>query len=174
MKRKGFLLLEALISLFILTSLALSIVPLATETARVIDSLARRGRLSSEALSVSDYMTEKIRNGRRMAQAPVSGDRYTYYDLNERDVEARYTFYIDREKLKLLLYNGLSEPVTGEKTGTGETIIFSPSEDPVFSQEMGALHLHFLMEHKNGIDQVDCETSVIPYADLYKKGQPYV
>ena len=165
MKRKGFLLLEALISLFILTSLALSIFPLATETARVIDSLARRGRLSSEALSVSDYMTE---------QAPVSGDRYTYYDLNERDVEARYTFYIDREKLKLLLYNGLSEPVTGEKTGTGETIIFSPSEDPVFSQEMGALHLHFLMEHKNGIDQVDCETSVIPYADLYKKGQPYV
>ena len=148
MKRKGFLLLEALISLFILTSLALSIFPLATETARVIDSLARRGRLSSEALSVSDYMTEKIRNGRRMAQAPVSGDRYTYYDLNERDVEARYTFYIDREKLKLLLYNGLSEPVTGEKTGTGETIIFSPSEDPVFSQEMGALHLHFLMEHK--------------------------
>ena len=53
MKRKGFLLLEALISLFILTSLALSIFPLATETARVIDSLARRGRLSSEALSVS-------------------------------------------------------------------------------------------------------------------------
>lgn len=50
MKRKGFLLLEALISLFILTSLALSIFPLATETARVIDSLARRGRLSSEAL----------------------------------------------------------------------------------------------------------------------------
>lgn len=95
MKRKGFLLLEALISLFILTSLALSIFPLATETARVIDSLARRGRLSSESLSVSDYMTEKIRNGRRMAQAPVSGDRYTYYDLNERDVEARYTFYID-------------------------------------------------------------------------------
>lgn len=140
----------------------------------MIDSLARRGRLSSEVLSVSDYMTEKFRNGRRMAQAPVSGDRYTYYDLNERDVEARYTFYIDREKLKLLLYNGLSEPVTGEKTGTGETIIFSPSEDPVFSQEMGALHLHFLMEHKNGIDQVDCETSVIPYADLYKKGQPYV
>lgn len=40
MKRKGFLLLEALISLFILTSLALSIFPLATETARVIDSLA--------------------------------------------------------------------------------------------------------------------------------------
>lgn len=120
-------------------------------------------------------MTEKIRKGRRMAQVPVSGDRYTYYDLNERDVEARYTFYIDREKLKLLLYNGLSEPVTGEKTGTGETIIFSPSEeDPVFSQEMGALRLHFLMEHKNGIDQVDCETSVIPYADLYKKGQPYV
>lgn len=54
MKRKGFLLLEALISLFILTSLALSIFPLATETARVIDSLARRGRLSSEVLSVSE------------------------------------------------------------------------------------------------------------------------
>ena len=48
MKRKGFLLLEALISLFILTSLALSIFPLATETARVIDSLARRGRLSRD------------------------------------------------------------------------------------------------------------------------------
>lgn len=79
MKRKGFLLLEALISLFILTSLALSIFPLATETARVIDSLARRGRLSSEVLSVSDYMTERsgTAGGWHRHRSPATGTRTT-------------------------------------------------------------------------------------------------
>ena len=80
---------------------------------------------------------------------------------------------MDREKLKLQLYNDNVQPLTGEYTGP-EAYAFLPGRPSLFRQvEGGPVTISFTMHHQMmGMDR-DFETSVIPYAEFYKKGEVY-
>ena len=174
MKRKGFLLLEALAGLLLISALAASVFPLAGRVANLLALDEIRGKMGETGLFAMDFMTEKIRNTKNTAVQPLGSSSYTYYAKNERGAISPYRFSLNQEKLKLTLYNGLVEPVTGEKSGSGEEIPLAEGEKGLFRrQALGPLHVSFTLGQAKEGQQRDFETSILPYADFYEKGKIY-
>lgn len=172
MKRKGFLLLEALMALLLISGLAISVFPLAGRLSGALILGGFKGRMGETGLFAMDFMTEKVRNTEKSSISPVN-ERFTYSVRNGEDVLS-YWLYLDRQKLKVLLYNGHVEPITGEETGSTEEIPVIAGKDGLFRRQgKGPLHMSFsLLRPVEGI-RSDFETSILPYADFYEKGKVY-
>ena len=175
-KRKGLFLLEALLALLILASLAAALFPLAGHVAEAEMLASVRGKLGSQGLFAMDFMVEKIRNNRRiMASGGVHGNRYDYRAMTENGTLGTYQFFEDQDKLKILLYNGVVQPVTGDRGGHVEEYVFRhPEGGRLFEQtDGGPVTISFTLARPIGRESVDFETAVIPYADFYGKGKNY-
>ena len=173
MRRKGMLLMDALMALFVLSALAVMMAPLAGEWFSAMERGRVGTKLSETGLFAMDFMVEKIRNNRHSAAGGVRGNSYDYRDFTARGTEGTYRFFVDREKLKLQLYNGNIQPLTGEYTGP-EAYAFLPGRPSLFRQaEGGPVTISFTMHHQMKRLDRDFETSVIPYADFYGKGKVY-
>lgn len=172
MKRKGFLLLEALMALLLISGLAISVFPLAGRLSGALILGGFKGRMGETGLFAMDFMTEKVRNTEKPSISPVN-ERFTYSVRNGEDVLS-YRLYLDRQKLKVLLYNGHVEPITGEETGSTEEIPVIAGKDGLFRRQgKGPLHMSFsLLRPVEGI-RSDFETSILPYADFYEKRKVY-
>lgn len=171
MKRKGFLLLEALIALLLIAAAASAVFPVAGNIGRAILSGRLFGDMGETALFAVDFMTEKIRNDLTPMKKPVQGSRFDYHDWNEYNQQSRYTLYLEDEKLKVELYNGVRQPVTGGEKGD-ESIAFQAGS-PLFYQEGGGpVHIRFILHHRKGKER-EYETSILSYADFYRKGDVY-
>lgn len=182
MKRKGFLLLEALMALLLISGLAISVFPLAGRLSGALILGGFKGRMGETGLFAMDFMTEKVRNTEKPSISPVN-ERFTYSVRNEEGVNEEgvneegvlsYRLYLDQQKLKVLLYNGHVEPITGEETGSTEEIPVIAGKDGLFRRQgKGPLHMSFsLLRPVEGI-RSDFETSILPYADFYEKGKVY-
>ena len=183
--RKGFLLLEALAALLLISSLGAAVFPLAGQAARALMAGSMRGEMGEAALFVMDLMTEKVRNNLDpMPAKEIKRDRYAFhewryiYDEKKKEytkIKGKYVFYKDGEKLKINIHGDNIQPITGEKSKGEEDIAFESREgEPVFRQEKsGPVHMVFRLRHRMGKIEEDYETSVIPYADFYRKGKPY-
>lgn len=173
MRRKGVILLDGLMALFLISALAMMVLPLAASWFSALERGRTGTKLSETGLFAMDFMVEKIRNNRHSAAGGVRGISYDYRDFTARGTERTYRFFVDREKLKLRLYNGNIQPLTGEYTGP-EAYAFLPGRPSLFRQvEGGPVTISFTMHHQMmGMDR-DFETSVIPYADFYKKRKVY-
>lgn len=179
MRRKGVILLDGLMALFLISALAMMVLPLAGAWFSALERGRTGTKLSETGLFAMDFMVEKIRNNRHSAAGGVRGNSYDYRDFTARGTEETYRFegiyrfFVDREKLKLQLYNDNIQPLTGEYTGP-EAYAFLPGRPSLFRQaEGGPVTISFTMHHQMmGMDR-DFETSVIPYADFYKKGEVY-
>ena len=78
MKRKGFIFMEVLLALLLLSALAAAVFPILEQTAGAMAFMDRRGRAVSEAVFAADFMIEKIRNNLRASAAQMSGNVYRY------------------------------------------------------------------------------------------------
>lgn len=173
MRRKGMLLLDALMALFLLSALAVMMAPLAGEWFSAMERSRVGTKLSETGLFAMDFMVEKIRNNRKPMAGVVEGNRYDYRAFTGEGIDDTYRFFVDREKLKLQLYNDTIQPVTGEYTGP-EAYAFLPGKKSLFHQEGGGpVVISFTMHHQMKRMDRDFETSVIPYADFYEKGKVY-
>lgn len=173
MRRKGMLLLDALMALFLLSALAVMMAPLAGEWFSAMERSRVGTKLSETGLFAMDFMVEKIRNNRKTMAGVVKGDRYDYQAVTGEGIDDTYRFFVDREKLKLQLYNDTIQPVTGEYTGP-EAYAFLPGKKSLFHQEGGGpVVISFTMHHQMKRMDRDFETSVIPYADFYGKEKAY-
>lgn len=65
MKRKGFILMEVLLALLLLSALAAAVFPILGQTAGAMAFMDRRGRAVNEAVFAADFVIEKIRNNLR-------------------------------------------------------------------------------------------------------------
>lgn len=173
MRRKGMLLLDGLMALFVLSALAVMMAPLAGEWFSAMERGRVGTKLSETGLFAMDFMVEKIRNNRKPMAGVVKENRYDYQAFTGEGIDDTYRFFVDREKLKLQLYNDTIQPVTGEYTGP-EAYAFLPGEPSLFHQEGGGpVVISFTMHHQMKRLDRDFETSVIPYADFYGKGKVY-
>ena len=121
MKRRGYILLEALIALFLIASLSAVLYPFAAEAVRAVDLMAKRSRIAGEGLYAMDFMTEQLRNALKRGEASsISGDTYSYEAYDQSGEEKTYRFFLDQEKLKLDVYGRTTEPVTGTTSGKEE------------------------------------------------------
>ena len=173
MRRKGVILLDGLMALFLISALVMMVLPLAGSWLSALERGRTGTKLSETGLFAMDFMVEKIRNNRIRADGGVRGNGYNYQAFTAGGGEGTYRFFVDREKLKLQLPNDSTQPVTGEYTGL-EVYAFLPGQPSLFRQvEGGPVTISFTMHHQMmGMDR-DFETSVIPYADFYKKGEVY-
>ena len=176
MKRRGYILLEALIALFLIASLSAVLYPFAAEAVRAVDLMAKRSRIAGEGLYAMDFMTEQLRNALNRGEASsISGDTYSYEAYNQSG-EAKvktYRFFLDQEKLKLDVYGRTTEPVTGTTSGKEEYAL-TCEEGPLFVKNgEGALAISFSILHRPSGEMMDFRTSLLSYADFYRKGQRY-
>lgn len=173
MRRKGMLLPDALMALFLLSALAVMMAPLAGEWFSAMERSRVGTKLSETGFFAMDFMVEKIRNNRKTMAGVVKGDRYDYQAVTGEGTDGTYRFFVDQEKLKLQLYNDSIQPITGEYTGP-EAYAFLPGKKSLFQQEGGGpVVISFTMHHQMKRLDRDFETSVIPYADFYGKGKAY-
>lgn len=174
MKRRGYILLEALIALFLIASLSAVLYPFAAEAVRAADLMAKRSRIAGEGLYAMDFMTEQLRNNlERETASLISGDTYSYYAYNQSGEVKTYRFFLDQEKLKLDVYGRTTEPVTGTTSGKEEYAL-TCEEGPLFAKNgEGSLAISFSILHRPSGEMMDFRTSLLPYADFYRKGQRY-
>ncbi len=174
MKRRGYILLEALIALFLIASLSAVLYPFAAEAVRAVDLMAKRSRIAGEGLYAMDFMTEQLRNALKRGEASsVSGDTYSYEAYNQSGEEKTYRFFRDQEKLKLDVYGMTTEPVTGT-TSRKEEYALTCEEGPLFVKNgEGALAISFSILYRPSGEMMDFRTSLLSYADFYRKGQRY-
>lgn len=174
MKRRGYILLEALIALFLIASLSAALYPFAAEAVRAVDLMAKRSRIAGEGLYAMDFMTEQLRNAlKRETASSISGDTYSYYAYNQSGEEKTYRFFLDQEKLKLDVYGATKEPVTGATSGKEEYAL-TCEEGPLFIKHgESALAMSFSIVHRSSGETMHFQTSLLSYADFYRKGQRY-
>ncbi len=178
MKRRGYILLEALIALFLIASLSAALYPFAAEAVRAVDLMAKRSRIAGEGLYAMDFMTEQLRNTlKRGTDASISGNAYSYEaysrTYNSQAKTKTYRFFLDQEKLKLDVYGMTTEPVTGTTSGKEEYAL-TCEEGPLFVKNReGALAISFSILHRSSGEMMDFRTSLLSYADFYRKGQRY-
>ena len=182
MKRRGYILLEALIALFLIASLSAMLYPFAAEAVRAVDLMAKRSRIAGEGLYAMDFMTEQLRNAlQRGTDASISGNAYSYEAYSQtynQSGEAKtktktYRFFLDQEKLKLDVYGMTTQPVTGTTSGKEEYAL-TCEEGPLFVKNgEGSLAISFSILHRSSGEMMDFRTSLLSYADFYRKGQRY-
>ncbi len=171
-KRKGYFLLDGIMGLLILSLLSAALFPFAAATLRAMERLTHRGRLYSEGMYAMDFMVEKLRNDLRAGSATISSDAFSFNAYNQRNVSATYKFYVDAEKLKLLLYTGSAEPVTGVTSGKEAYAFGRMDEAPVFQRRgREPLEIGFQMHHQMSGEDADFSTAVLSYTDFYRKGE---
>ena len=176
-KRKGLFLLDALLGLLILSSLAVALYPLLGQAAYLADWASKRGRMVGESMYVMDDITEHLRNDLKSSRVGLhemyQQDRYTYYAYDEKNRVSPYTLYIDNEKLYLDVYGKTTAPLTGETSGKVEAFAFNaPQDGTMFQREgTGPVHVSFYFSHQMSGERLSCETSILPYSDYYRKGQ---
>ena len=176
MKRRGYILLEALIALFLIASLSAVLYPFAAEAVRAVDLMAKRSRIAGEGLYAMDFMTEQLRNAlKRGTDVSISGNAYSYeaYSWSGEAKTKTYRFFLDQEKLKLDVYGMTTQPVTGTTSGKEEYAL-TCEEGPLFAKKAeGSLAISFSMVHRPSGETIDFRTSLLSYADFYRKGQRY-
>ena len=174
MKRRGYILLEALIALFLIASLSAALYPFAAEAVRAVDLMTKRSRIAGEGLYAMDFMTEQLRNAlKRREASSISGDTYSYAAYNQSGEVKTYRFFLDQEKLKLDVYGMTTQPVTGTTSGKEEYAL-TCEEGPLFVKNgEGALAISFSILYRSSGEMMDFRTSLLSYADFYRKGQRY-
>ena len=84
-----------------------------------------------------------------------------------------YRFFLDQEKLKLDVYGMTTEPVTGTTSGKEEYAL-TCEEGPLFVKSgEGSLAISFSILHHPSGEMMHFRTSLLSYADFYRKGQRY-
>ena len=185
MKRRGYILLEALIALFLIASLSAALYPFAAEAVRAVDLMAKRSRIAGEGLYAMDFMTEQLRNALKRGEASsISGNAYSYeayswsaeartYNQSGEAKTKTYRFFLDQEKLKLDVYGMTTQPVTGTTSGKEEYAL-TCEEGPLFVKNgEGSLAISFSILHRPSGEMMHFRTSLLSYADFYRKGQRY-
>ena len=170
MKRKGIILLETVLYILLLSLLAAAVLPFVGQTARLISLFQIRGRMTEQSLFAVDFMTEKLRNNLECTETVYAGNELASHAYNKKKKKAEYRFLIRDDKLKVRLYNGVTQPVTGESISYKEEIAFLPPEGgSVFRRfEKGLVRLSFEMVHTRSGEKRTVETAVLPYRDFYR------
>lgn len=78
MRRKGVILLDGLMALFLISALAMMVLPLAGSWLSALERGRTGTKLSETGLFAMDFMVEKIRNNRIRAVGVVRGNGYDY------------------------------------------------------------------------------------------------
>ena len=107
MRHKGFILMELLIALMLMASLALFMFPLFREFLSGERLMMERSQAVEQGVWATDLMIEHIKNNRARTKVAKEGDGYVYYRGNHIRERLRYEFRLVGKSLYVKLYNGV-------------------------------------------------------------------
>lgn len=169
-KRKGWLLLEALVSLSLLAVMAGAAFPAVTQIVKNLVFLEQRLYLQEDGLFAADYMTDKIRwtLERTEGTEQKTGTTYPIVAYNEDGDPADYFFMAEDKKWKLRLYTGIKQPLTGDNDKEPAYAV-EEGERPYFTVEPGGLvRISYQMKAKSSKLMRGVDTAVLPLYDYFE------
>lgn len=169
MRHKGFILMELLIALMLMASLALFIFPLFREFLSGERLVMERSQAVEQGVWATDLMIEHIKNNRARTKEAKEGDRYAFYRGNLIRERLRYEFRLIGKSLYVQLYNGAMQPITGGSEKEGNVKVFPPADGSVFRvKRHGLVEIFYKFGKENGEQLYEIRTAVVPYEDLYQ------
>lgn len=173
MKRKGFILWEALMGLLLISCVVAATLPLVHGGIAYVDRKSRDHLQEDVVMEVWSSVTERLRNSLTDDRSEVSGNRvnFTWYDQNGN--ERSFAFLVSDRKLKLLLYTGMTESITGEEADGFAGYYLYPKDRFFTRNHLGLVTISYKVVRGNNDWTVEAETSILPYATYYQKGAIY-
>lgn len=168
-KRKGFLLYELVLSMALMAGLTVSFCPFFEKALLAMEWASLRARLTEESMLVSDFMAEKFRNTGKTAQKSGPRSSIYYNEPNGTTAPLTYRFFGEDKKIKILLYTGTVQPLTGNTPGSRNQLTVSQL---LFNQHPeGLIQFSFTMSQEKKGETMDIQGAVLPYVYFYHAGE---
>lgn len=174
MKRRGFMLLDGVIALFLMALLSMAAFPAVGEAARAATDLEHRLHRQETALFACDYMTDKIRHSRQRTSAgAVTSSSCPIAAYDGSGTLRTYTLLAETAQWKIRLYTGVSQPLTGGEEPVPYNT-YTYDGNPFFQGEAeGLVRLSYEIRRSADTDSFAVKTAVLPLYDFFLVGEPY-
>lgn len=173
MRRRGFLLLDALLALGILSLVAAGAIPLIADVGSLSAALSHRIKTRQDAAFSAEYVTEAARFARARSTntETIFADSYAFKRKSSNYGVQTYKFSVTNGILRFHVYEGGAQPVTGDNDTSPSYRVVSGEKSAYFTQEVdGLLSVSYAIRHATGAE-FSVETSVLPLSDFLKMGE---
>lgn len=183
MKRRGFLMLEALLALTILAAVCAAAFPMLGRVADMLEGIDSGLAAEEEGFFAYGYMAGKIRHSlQRSGTEGSSADEYKYKEYDQDDVIRTYTLLVDRKAWKIKRHTGAKQPITGDDAASplysvyrfGSTKEALTAGEKYFKSEPGGLvRVSYVMRRLTPLAEYEVRTAVLPLYDYFLVGENY-
>lgn len=168
-KRNGFFLIEIIISVMLMMSILIFILPLWGNMTKAINDISLKLKKEETRTMSQSFMEEHIKNNKERTKKSFNGQEksITYHEINEYGNIAPYKIKIRSNKWYIKLYNDRIQPIT-----SGEIEVHAENEKPFYIYKNGLIKIKYKYKAKNG-KEMEVQTAILSLADYYKKGEKY-
>ena len=173
MRRRGFLMIEALLALGIMTLVCAGVFPLLGKTAHIAADLSHRIRCRDDGAFGAEYVTEAVRFARaRSTNTEITeSDSYSFKRKSSKYGIQTYGFSAANGVLRFRVYEGGAQPLVGESESTKAYTVGVGEKNSYFTAYSGGLlRVSFRVNHTDG-ETFSAETAVLPLCDFLKMGE---
>ncbi len=173
MKRRGFLMTEALLALGILSLVAVAAFPLIGRVGEVVTNVQRRMRCREDALFSAQYTAEAARFAlaRTTATETTAADTYTFKRESDNNGIQNFGFSVSGGILRFDVYRGGSQPLTGDAETHPEYVVRRGERASYFTtQPGGLLQISYQILRRETGENFVVETAVLPVYDFLLAG----
>ena len=173
MKRRGFLMTEALLSLGILALVCVAAFPLIGRVGELVTTLQRRMRCREDALFSAQYATEAARFAlaRTTATETTAANSYSFKRKSDNYGIQTFGFSVSGGVLRFDVYLGGSQPLTGDLASRPEYLVRQYEGAAFFTTHPGGLlQLSYQVVHRESDYAFLVKTAVLPLHDFLLVG----
>ena len=173
MKRRGFLMTEALLALGILSLVAIGAFPLIARVGDVVTNTQRRIRCREDALFSAQYVAEAARFAlaRTMATETTAADSYSFIRESDNHGIQTYGFSVSGGVLRFQVYEAGAQPLTGDTSAAPEYVVRHGERTFYFTtQPGGLLQISYQVLRRETGENFAVETAVLPLHDFLLAG----
>ena len=176
MKRRGFLMTEALLALGILSLVAIGAFPLIARVGDVVTNLQRRMRCREDALFSAQYVAEAARFAlaRTAATEATEADSYSFKRQSDHYGIQTYGFSVSGGVLRFQVYEAGAQPLTGDTDAVPEYLVLRGERASYFTTHPGGLlQISYRVQRRTTGENFLVETAVLPLHDFLLAGDNF-
>lgn len=173
MRRRGFLMTEALLALGILSLVAAGAFPLIGRVGDVVTTVQRQLRCMEDAIFSAQYVTEAVRFAlaRTTATGTTTGNSYSFKRESDNYGIQTFGFSVSGSILRFNVYRAGAQPLTGDTENDPEYIVRHGEKTSYFTTHPGGLlEISYHVHRQETGETFDVETAVLPIYDFLLVG----
>lgn len=181
--RHGFLLLDFLIGLAVLSLLAAGAVPAIAAISAYAAAMETRAKVQEDAVFAADYITDRIRyclDRTQPQKEPIYTAVYSYQDYDENENPNFYWIIAEKKRWFIKLYTGRQQPITGDSndgTDLKYTLVQFKNGGKVLPYftiyPHGLVRISYQIERVIPSASYELTTSILPLRDYFLVGDFY-